>query len=96
MHSFRALSEKVVFLDIIGPPYNDDERNCTYYSDMTEIPGSSIQPVCIDESISIDSLEKLTLENGVAIPVNADTIVWILEDDIEYECFSKYYEPHQT
>ncbi|KAJ3105239.1 hypothetical protein HDU96_008652 [Phlyctochytrium bullatum] len=34
MHTFTAVSDYVVLLDIIGPPYNDAERPCTYYREI--------------------------------------------------------------
>ncbi|KAJ3206754.1 hypothetical protein HDU67_007958 [Dinochytrium kinnereticum] len=34
MHSFTAVSDHVVLLDIIGPPYNDVDRLCTYYKEV--------------------------------------------------------------
>ncbi|KAI8849592.1 hypothetical protein BC829DRAFT_391163 [Chytridium lagenaria] len=34
MHSFTAVSDYVVLLDIIGPPYNEDDRPCTYYKEV--------------------------------------------------------------
>ncbi|KAJ3405150.1 hypothetical protein HDV05_006729 [Chytridiales sp. JEL 0842] len=31
LHTFTALSDSAVILDIIGPPYEDSERPCTYF-----------------------------------------------------------------
>ncbi|TPX67950.1 hypothetical protein SpCBS45565_g03502 [Spizellomyces sp. 'palustris'] len=35
MHSFTAVSEEVVLLDIIGPPYNSEDRPCTYFREVS-------------------------------------------------------------
>ncbi|KAJ3099531.1 hypothetical protein HDU97_002974 [Phlyctochytrium planicorne] len=34
LHSFTAMSDNVVMLDIIGPPYNDIDRHCTYFREI--------------------------------------------------------------
>ncbi|KAI8844843.1 hypothetical protein BC829DRAFT_400148 [Chytridium lagenaria] len=39
LHCFTAVSDHVVMLDIIGPPYNDDDRPCTYFREIS-IPES--------------------------------------------------------
>lgn len=41
LHSFRAESDLAAFLDIIGPPYDDTNRVCSYYAEMpqSEIDG---------------------------------------------------------
>ncbi|KAJ3106483.1 hypothetical protein HDU97_006270 [Phlyctochytrium planicorne] len=41
MHSFTAVSDHVVVLDIIGPPYNDNDRPCIYYKESS-LPFSRI------------------------------------------------------
>ncbi|KAI9199727.1 uncharacterized protein BJ171DRAFT_201826 [Polychytrium aggregatum] len=35
LHSFEAVSDRVVLLDLIGPPYNGDTRRCTYFTPLT-------------------------------------------------------------
>ncbi|KAJ3187070.1 hypothetical protein HDU85_007108 [Gaertneriomyces sp. JEL0708] len=42
IHSFTAVSDEVVLLDIIGPPYNDGDRPCTYFRES--IPQDGLPP----------------------------------------------------
>ena len=39
LHCIEALST-AAFIDVIGPPYKDDVRPCTYYRHVPEPPGS--------------------------------------------------------
>ncbi|KAJ3306877.1 hypothetical protein HDV03_003914 [Kappamyces sp. JEL0829] len=93
LHSFKALSEQVVFLDIIGPPYNDEERNCTYFKDC----GSERKTAC---SIPVPDLVCESSSSGelfLTPPDSADiSFTWITPIDFEYQCFAKPYTPHQT
>ncbi|KAJ3216389.1 hypothetical protein HDU67_009524 [Dinochytrium kinnereticum] len=59
LHSFTATSDHVVMLDIIGPPYNDDDRPCTYFREV-ELPqrgweGSSTGSGSVDSRSSSSS-----------------------------------------
>lgn len=104
MHSFRALSDKVIFLDIIGPPYDEGERNCTYYTDLAEEAQSNnnTQPPLLSAGSSMSSTSTTqgekhhTLENGAILPLDTEVETWIIRTDLVYECFSKHYPPHQT
>jgi len=105
IHSFRALSDQVVFLDIIGPPYDDGDRNCTYYTDVSESEPFSdtlLPPSLLSASSSSSNAESCrsklthTLSNGAVLNLDTDVTVWIYKANIVYECFSKHYEPHQT
>lgn len=108
MHSFRSLSDRVIFLDIIGPPYDEEDRNCKYYTDVAEqapLPASNntLPPLLStsgNDSTSSSSAYRAgnyhTLENGAVLPLDTEVEAWIIKSDIVYECFSKHYEPHQT
>ncbi|KAL2918780.1 hypothetical protein HK105_201614 [Polyrhizophydium stewartii] len=44
MHSFTAVSDFVVFVDILGPPYNEN-RLCTYYSEIASLAPAQVPRV---------------------------------------------------
>ena len=108
MHSFRSLSDRVIFLDIIGPPYDEEDRNCNYYTDVAEqaplpAPNNTLPPLLSangNDSNSSSSAYQAgkhhTLENGAVLPLDTEVEAWIIKSDIVYECFSKHYDPHQT
>ncbi|KAJ1534886.1 hypothetical protein HK405_015916, partial [Cladochytrium tenue] len=44
LHSLSAHSEYVVLLDLLGPPYDEVERPCTYYSDPVPLHAAPPPP----------------------------------------------------
>jgi hypothetical protein len=83
LHSFVCVSEEAVFIDIIGPPYNDDDRKCTYFSESI----SQYQ-----ESLTQQKYKVHTLEDGREIPLDITQLVKIEPNEIEYNCHTLTYE----
>lgn len=50
LHSFRCISKTAVFMDILGPPYNDTDRNCTYYEDESDLGAVEIPTTHADKT----------------------------------------------
>ena len=54
MHKFLILSDEAVVLDVIGPPYDDNENKCSYFEDQSEfIPEENT-----NNSVAVQSLVK--------------------------------------
>lgn len=83
LHRFIGLSSRVIFIDIIGPPYDDENRHCTYYEDLSEIPSES--------HVSKSSSDSFDL-NGVNLPLNVCSEVYIRPANIDFVCKTKLYE----
>jgi hypothetical protein len=108
MHRFVSLEENTVFLDIIGPPYNDEDRGCTYYEDESEnntkTANGSIKNFDILAQDSFDvkrfgfhSIDSGHFDlNGNIIPLNTTTIVNLSVLNVEYICKTTLYEPLAT
>lgn len=102
MHSFICLSKKVIFMDIIGPPYNDSERSCIYYdqvpNDQLDI---SIDDLAVQEKENqngssnnkFKDISSITLDTGEKVLLDVVTLVDITPVDIEYHCHSEIYKP---
>jgi hypothetical protein len=85
MHSFICLSEDAVFLDIIGLPYNDTDRKCTYYSDST-----NKTPVTREDTQQ--KYSEYRHPDGRVFPLDMVELVKITPIDIDYPCHTARYE----
>ncbi|KAH6559727.1 hypothetical protein BASA83_007447 [Batrachochytrium salamandrivorans] len=77
MHSFTAVSDHAVFIDILGPPYNND-RVCTYFR---ELPLTSFGMYCptlldggppITPPASATTLQREAAHNNAVNKLNLD------------------------
>ena len=80
MHKFLILSEEAVVLDIIGPPYDDYERKCSYFQDQSEIPGN--ETVTIPErAIKVSSDQNVfSKDNSTKDPASRSQSTLVLGD----------------
>ncbi len=88
MHSFICISDDAVFLDIIGPPYNDTDRKCTYYADSV-----SYQPIVNHIDTPLEKYSEYKLPDGRVFPLDIVQLVKITPIDIDYTCHTERYEP---
>jgi hypothetical protein len=89
MHSFICLSDDAVFLDIIGPPYNDTDRKCTYYTDSV-----SYQPVTEQNHTQVpEKYSEYRLPSGRVFPLDIVQLVKITPVDMDYTCHTERYGP---
>jgi len=56
LHSFKCVSDTAIFMDVLGPPYNETDRNCTYYEEIPSNPHDH----CRDE-IELDELDPIEI-----------------------------------
>ncbi len=90
LHSFTALSERVVILDIIGPPYDDEDRNCHYFKDLSTV---SDQNNHINQSVpSLDLMPSTSSSERTSRSFQEETIVWISPIQFEFNCVMKNYQ----
>ncbi|KAJ3273938.1 hypothetical protein HDV01_003769 [Terramyces sp. JEL0728] len=80
LHSFYCLSDEAVFMDIIGPPYNETDRTCTYYEE-------SGLAACTEQN----QVEQIELD-GKKIILNTYSEVRLGKVELDYNVFSTIYQ----
>ena len=69
LHSFYCISDEAIFMDIIGPPYNETDRTCTYYRDTSDMVGEEMieidgRKVVLNTFANVE-LEKVEMDYSV-------------------------------
>ncbi|KAJ3318186.1 hypothetical protein HDV06_000773 [Boothiomyces sp. JEL0866] len=84
LHSFYCISDEAIFMDIIGPPYNDTDRTCTYYQDkllVEQLQGS--QTNLVPEEFELA---------GKTVLLNTYSTVELEKVELDYNVFSTVYQ----
>ncbi|KAJ3260015.1 hypothetical protein HK103_001525 [Boothiomyces macroporosus] len=83
LHSFYCISDEAIFMDIIGPPYNETDRTCTYYQEVGEQSFQGSQTNLLPEEYDL---------GGKKILLNCYTQVELGKVDMDYNVFSTIYQ----
>ncbi|KAI9098163.1 hypothetical protein DFS34DRAFT_101380 [Phlyctochytrium arcticum] len=82
MHAFTAVSETVVLLDLIGPPYTADDRPCTYFKEVEWQAGCERIRACKTRLKAREKKRAKRMRQGQPKPVTSSSAAATAASDL--------------